>query len=1056
MNDVSPTRDSSTYSVHIGAWTNWSHGPILGAKLTLDRQSGGLLIAALALFIVWVGTSFWRICCFTFHQVYSSDTAKDGLYHQRQAILRNSGSAWRGLTNLLQAGWAWRRNPKLSVCHTLPMVICAALCACAFVFASIFSSMIATSFGDEVLISSPDCGYTNAQLDNPNTLASQTFEPYLRQNALSYAQYAQQCYHTNASTVVDCSQFVKKNLLGTSKTDATCAFGGRICQDDSSNLDLDTGLLDSNEDFGLNAPPEETFQYRRRIQCAPLKTEGYQKQVRMPSNRKYMRYYYGKRTSGPARDENYTYEYYNDALKVLLETNMTSDHPDYSLSGFYSFSVNSSISTSASNFEPIPPLNIPNADVSLFFLSGNQVIYTAPTNDSWYRGNRLVSEASAILPPNPGVQGPYFSSEAASPLACAVQEQYCSASLPTADQRCSPLASSADALANITAMLQDDEVALQRFKWLAAATTGRALDLPTAVGRLGVQLLTARDRLQGGVQGGLLPDDQWQKDVMHWHATTMAQLQGLFVETATGPPGDGVLLPWLVRPSSPVERAMCQNQKILSPAHTSFALFPLILILALGALIILTSWILPPLLIFIARRRLLSTTYHPHHHRPSTSSSSSSSTSSSSSPESPPPTDTTITPITTTTVIHATGAPPAPFFVDPTTYARYEWLATSTPQLVRLAHEGVHGVGVPWTRAGRSVPVTVRKATPVPTPAPTVPTTPTVASAAAAAAANSGVGASGSEKVATAGAGAATTTSTSSTSGGLAVFDLSDPKHPRLAPPPTPRPKMKAKPKEKVKPLPKKPPVLEVPLASGAMGGGGGGAGAGAEGAGSSSGAGAGAGSGDVEMRTRPLSLSSSSQQPKLLPQIRLREVSGSESSENTAVGEGDALGPGLGLGVNLGGSSSSGADVGGGGGGGGGDIVVAASSSSTTAAAAAAAAALAAAVAGTSTTGGGGEREKREKERQERAEERRREREREDELLREPLLPDYENWPLPPSGSLTPTLPGGGGEGEGGRKEGGSAGESSTAAGTGASVPRSGSSDALQVKKKRLSPAFL
>lgn len=331
MNDVSPTRDSSTYSVHIGAWTNWSHGPILGATLTLDRQSGGLLIAALALFIVWVGTSFWRICCFTFHQVYSSDTAKDGLYHQRQAILRNSGSAWRGLTNLLQAGWAWRRNPKLSVCHTLPMIICAALCACAFVFASIFSSMIATSFGDEVLISSPDCGYTNAQLDNPNTLAAQTFEPYLRQNALSYAQYAQQCYHTNASTVVDCSQFVKKNLLGTSKTDATCAFGGQICQDDSSNLDLDTGLLDSNEDFGLNAPPEETFQYRRRIQCAPLKTDGYQKQIRMPSNRKYMRYFYGKRTSGPARDDNYTYEYYNDALKVLLETNMTSDHPDYTL-----------------------------------------------------------------------------------------------------------------------------------------------------------------------------------------------------------------------------------------------------------------------------------------------------------------------------------------------------------------------------------------------------------------------------------------------------------------------------------------------------------------------------------------------------------------------------------------------------------------------------------------------------------------------------------------------------------------------------------------------------
>ncbi|KAL1630001.1 hypothetical protein SLS54_000861 [Diplodia seriata] len=211
------------------------------------------------------------------------------------------------------------------------MVLCAAFCVCAFVIAGIFSSMVSTSSGNEVLISSPDCGYTSAQLDDPNTLAAQTFEPYLRQNALAYAQYAQQCYRMNASTVVDCSKFVKRNLTGTSQTDASCAFADNICQSDSANLDLDTGLLDSNDDFGLNAAPEKRFQYRRRVQCAPLKTDGYKRVYRTRSGKRYMRYYYGERASGGAETDKHTYEYYDESLTDLIETNMTSAQPDYTL-----------------------------------------------------------------------------------------------------------------------------------------------------------------------------------------------------------------------------------------------------------------------------------------------------------------------------------------------------------------------------------------------------------------------------------------------------------------------------------------------------------------------------------------------------------------------------------------------------------------------------------------------------------------------------------------------------------------------------------------------------
>ncbi|KAL1649471.1 hypothetical protein SLS58_001526 [Diplodia intermedia] len=939
------------------------------------------------------------------------------------------------------------------------MVLCAAFCVCAFVIAGIFSSMVSTSSGNEVLISSPDCGYTSAQLDDPNTLAAQTFEPYLRQNALAYAQYAQQCYRMNASTVVDCSKFVKRNLTGTSQTDASCAFADNICQSDSANLDLDTGLLDSNDDFGLNAAPEKRFQYRRRVQCALLKTDGYKRVYRTRSGKRYMRYYYGERASGGAETDKHTYEYYDESLTDLIETNMTSAQPDYTLSALHSFSVNSTVSPSSSNFLPIPPLRIPNADVSIFFLSGNQVIYTVPTNDTWYRGNTSIP-AKAPLPPlllapssSPETQQDggggssdsqyYISSEAASPLACAVQEQYCSGRLPP-DRRCSLLGSSADALADITARIRalassssssssssggGDGETLTRFKWLASvmgsstagsSSSNRPLDMAAAVGRLGAQLLTGRGGLgPDGVQRGALLPAQWQADVMHWHATTMAALQGAFVETATGPAmaaaaGEG-LMPWLVRPEGPVEEAMCRNQKIRSQSHTSFALFPLFFILAAGALVILTSWILPALLVSIARRRLVR-----FHRRLSSHYSSS--------PESPPPAaaenNTTTNNddddddgnIATHPALANTNID---LDVDSTTYARYEWLATSTPQLVRLAHERVPGVAAAatWTRAARNVPITTANPT-------------------------------------------NTSTNTNNekphnhnhnhplaTAAAAASLDLSNPHHPRLAPaapapPPVPKKAKARKNSESNRKKKKKntPSQLSLLTASGARDGGGGGGGAG----GAGGDRGGERGGGGVEMRMRH------SPQPKL-PEIRLREVSGgstgggSERTLSTAMAAVVAGGGGVG-----GGEGGEGSGGGGSGGGGDGRREEEEGGGRGRGQGAGEGGEGGRGGAGTGTTGPDAvifdavAAEQRLSRKETREEARRREREREDVLLSEPLLPDYENWPLPPSGSLTPTLSGEN-EGEGGgRKQ--SGGGAAAAEGN----------EAGQLKKKRSDGAFL
>lgn len=322
---------SSFYSVHVGTWTNWSRGAILGATLTVNRQNGGLIIAILAFFITLVGTSFWRICCLVFHRMHSTSKPRDGLYNQRQAILRNSASAGSGLTSLLQMAWAWRRNTRLSFCRTLPLILFAALCVSAFAFACAFSSMVSTSFGDEVLISSPNCGYASGEFDAPNSVAEATFEPYLQQNAASYANYANGCYGSNTSAVPGCTFFVQQKVQSSIESNASCPFGGGICSSNSSNLVLDTGLLDSHDDFGLNAPPDERYRYRRRVQCAPLKTDEFNKAHETSNGRHYKRYYFGKRIPLDKQGNGYTYEYYDESLADLKETGMTGAQPDYTL-----------------------------------------------------------------------------------------------------------------------------------------------------------------------------------------------------------------------------------------------------------------------------------------------------------------------------------------------------------------------------------------------------------------------------------------------------------------------------------------------------------------------------------------------------------------------------------------------------------------------------------------------------------------------------------------------------------------------------------------------------
>lgn len=283
--------------------------------------------------------------------------------------------------------------------------------------------------------------------------------------------------------------------------------------------------------------------------------------------------------------------------------------------------MNGSILTNISTFEPTPALHQKDANIYIFFLSANRIIFSAPTTDDWYSATTLqgyIQHASVV-----GKEAVYRQDEVASPLACTDQEQFCDTSLP-ADRQCTPLTSSNDAWTQAGAMLDGgDTASANRFDWFKSTV----LNKPSPYGivqNLGTAALLSRSSLGVGIQRPL-PANQWQLDVTHWFETSLAFIQGLFIDTATGP-SDSRMLQWVHSPANAEERTLCHSQvlpfsplsppptvyptlipqtpqKILSTAYISFSLFGLSLILVLGTLIIIASAVLEPVAGYIQRRR---------------------------------------------------------------------------------------------------------------------------------------------------------------------------------------------------------------------------------------------------------------------------------------------------------------------------------------------------------------------------------------------------------------------------------------------------------------------
>jgi hypothetical protein len=265
---------SADGNVYTGVWHNHAKGPILGATVTVTPSNGLLLVAVLALFVSLAGTQSWGIVAFFVHQIRMTQSPRNGLYHQQQAVLRNAGAASSTIWQLGKVAWAWRSQGVYSSRRTAGLMLLGLTQFIIFNAAGIFTSRLAR-VSNQVLIQSPSCGIwdptagndLNFQVDSGVFTKTQT----VRDSA-----YVQQCLSGNYQSSPECNTFQVQALPFTTRTNASCPFSPKMCTGpEGFAVEFDTGLLDSRDDLGVNSKQIDRIQYRKVTTCSPITSDGY-------------------------------------------------------------------------------------------------------------------------------------------------------------------------------------------------------------------------------------------------------------------------------------------------------------------------------------------------------------------------------------------------------------------------------------------------------------------------------------------------------------------------------------------------------------------------------------------------------------------------------------------------------------------------------------------------------------------------------------------------------------------------------------------------------------
>ena len=302
--------------IYTGVWLNWSRDIVVGWTLTLRSKEASLLTSFLAVFTSTAGTQAWKIVSYLLHQLRAGQIPGDGRHQQAQVILRNTSSSLGAAWELVMLGWPWRKMASSGVWRVIMLSLVALLHASGWAVASVFSSRFTQSTGDEVLIRSPKCGYYTSP--NTSDLFQSQFTNSKDTNATNdAAHYVRQCYGETRQTPF-CDQYTVPQIPWKKNANATCPFDPKLCTftDNAAAFEMDTGVLNSLDSFGINTPRSEAVGYRKVTTCAPMHAGGLARIENdtsldgSPGKDQYVRYYFGPTIGGGDNIElNWTYQY---------------------------------------------------------------------------------------------------------------------------------------------------------------------------------------------------------------------------------------------------------------------------------------------------------------------------------------------------------------------------------------------------------------------------------------------------------------------------------------------------------------------------------------------------------------------------------------------------------------------------------------------------------------------------------------------------------------------------------------------------------------------------
>ncbi|KAF4461234.1 Cytochrome P450 [Fusarium albosuccineum] len=532
---------SSYPEIRTGFWRNELTDALV---LTLRERAAGVLSAFLVLFVGFVATSAWNAVRFMLHQVQLRSRNRDGFHQQLQATLRNTGThaqaSWLAATLILR--WSRRIGLVPALRRGLPVVGIALASFLAWSAAQLFVSLIWSSAGNQYLIKNSFCGTFFPGVDTLS-LADKV-------QLAAASTYVEQC-HYQRYDAPECGTLPVPAINWTVE-DVPCPFlDPESCtRTNSTPMRIDTGLINSNTHFGVNARFEDTVDYRRVATCSPIYNKGFVE------------------TYGPffVYHMKYGWSVHNNYNSTYNFTEIPFPHI-YNY-GLYALSHDPANET-VMEWKPNATLfDRPDAEASIFFLLTNLVYSYHHIYDPLF-GNDYIADQ--------GGKPAYTHFSAFKTLMCVEEQELCNPNT----HRCVKFTRST----NLHDFIPDLELSeAQRQTAVRIVLFVTTYHLSYVASRLPTQLLASMTVLLRR-QEMYLPKDQWRKEVSRWFSIVLHLLQTEFIEYVSGP-SDPARLPFYNSVLGEIDD--CKKQRISNaPGFRNFDAVALITVLVAGGVIIL-------------------------------------------------------------------------------------------------------------------------------------------------------------------------------------------------------------------------------------------------------------------------------------------------------------------------------------------------------------------------------------------------------------------------------------------------------------------------------------